>query len=435
MKIESIAGLPVNANEHALIANKVIEEKNFSSLDIKDKLLLGNKIAVKQTAYDVKNFIRHPIKGSVNAVKGMYQGAKTIITNPKSVIDDIKHTYKQDKIDGIIKGTKVIVAVIALGSLTVGLGAVGIGLGSLCIGTAVANSSVPAIAAHSTSVVRPLSTMATTSAIVGTGAGSAGAVASSAGVVVTGASFVKNEYDIATAKNMKNLNKEGKELSGDIQQIAAYGASYGISKGVHYLAPKFKEPAYKMLDEAHIKTVIGRVFKEIPEFNEKTWKGLSLDKKMEYMTKAADVMGKEYGFKPLKMILPNDQYTIELPTLGYNTGKIIVIHPEMLKDPYRSINLVMHEQAHSYQKQILDSYDDSKGMFDVIKQKTNANYFHAKEWSNNWKHYTSASENYAKYKSQPLEKHAWNTGDTVENNLKTSYKNGKLGYSSDIKPV
>ncbi|GEM_PF-5380511 len=146
------------------------------------------------------------------------------------------------------------------------------------------------------------------------------------------------------------------------------------------------------------------------------WDRLGYAAKMQAGTRISELQANIYGFEAAPLRLEAD--LVKRPgAFGYyspESGKIS-ISPYHLDNLPEFVNTIAHEQTHVYQDAVVNSVgrrldsgtiDESHFMVPV-----------AREWAENNRNYISASKDPQGYRTQPIEAHAWATGDGVMNGV------------------
>lgn len=179
-----------------------------------EKLKEGNQRAVKQAVQTLENTVTHPFQTLADTAKGIVQ----TIVHPEQALKQVQTRFEGDPVDGLIASTN-------LGAAWAGLGAIALTAGALLAAPFTGGASLGLL---------PV-------------AGTIGSVAGAAGLGTMGASFLKNQHDIATATTKEELSKESQELAGDYANAGLTALSAGVGKVAHKtwqeVKPKNLNPA------------------------------------------------------------------------------------------------------------------------------------------------------------------------------------------------
>lgn len=179
-----------------------------------EKLKEGNRLALKGAGESLGKTFSKPFTLIANIAKGI----GTLITRPDEALASVAQRFKKDPIDGVLAGAN--------------LGASYAGLGSVAL-VATAFLAAPFTGGASLGLLPVAATM--------------GSVAGVTGLVTLGASFAKNQVDVATADTRQELEKEAKELGADYAnagiQVVSYGAGKALHKAADVIKPKNYTPA------------------------------------------------------------------------------------------------------------------------------------------------------------------------------------------------
>lgn len=136
------------------------------------------------------------------------------------------------------------------------------------------------------------------------------------------------------------------------------------------------------------------------------WEKLPTDVKLATGTRIAAMEGQIYGFQPAPIQV--DAF-LKKPSYGYYhpTEDKVHVSPDTLADLREFVNTVTHEQAHAYQWE--KGVDAKSGKMD----KADPLYDTAISWYQNYFDYAQPNKGYEAYRTQPIEAHAFATGDSV----------------------
>lgn len=171
------------------------------------KLIEGNKRALKVAGESLLSIVAHPLQ----TLKSMASGAVDMVANPKRFVMSVQEAAQKSPVDGAIQGLMV-------GSSLVGVAAL------LTMG--VAYGAALFTGGASLAILPAAGMAATWSGFLGVGA--------------MGASFVKNQVDVATAKTKAELERESQELGQDFSSLGLVGTTTAVAHGVGALARKYK---------------------------------------------------------------------------------------------------------------------------------------------------------------------------------------------------
>ena len=202
---------------------KLVAPPDRLQLSTFDKLKEGNRLALASAGNSLSQLLRKPLILITNIGKGI----ASLILEPGKAFGAVVDRFKKHPVDGLIAGAN--------------LGASYAGLGSVAL-VATAFLAAPFTGGASLSLLPVAATL--------------GSVAGVTGLVTLGASFGKNQIDIATADTREELEQEAEELGADYAnagvQVVTYGASKALQKAADALTPKNVTPssaqrAYDML--------------------------------------------------------------------------------------------------------------------------------------------------------------------------------------------
>lgn len=193
---------------------KLMAAPDRLELSTLQKLKEGNKIAIASARDSLMQVARKPL----SMLSSIGQGIKTLLTEPQKAFAAVAERFKKHPVDGMIAGAN--------------LGASYAGLASLAL-VAAAFVAAPFTAGTSLSLLPAAATL--------------GSVAGVTGLVSLGASFAKNQVDIATADTRQELETEARELGSDYanagMQLVTYGASKALQKAADAITPKNLTPS------------------------------------------------------------------------------------------------------------------------------------------------------------------------------------------------
>lgn len=194
-------------------------------LSIPQKLKEGNRLALAAAGDNLVKTFSKPL----DMLKNVGRGIADLLVRPDKAFAAVGERFKNHPVDGMIAGAN--------------LGASYAGLGSLAL-VAGAFIAAPFTGGASLSLL-PL-------------AGTLGSVAGVTGLATLGASFGKNQVDLARAQTRSDLEREAQELGADYAnagiQVVGYGAGKALHKAVDAVKPKNFTPssaqrAYDMLTD------------------------------------------------------------------------------------------------------------------------------------------------------------------------------------------
>ncbi|GEM_PF-2174467 len=136
------------------------------------------------------------------------------------------------------------------------------------------------------------------------------------------------------------------------------------------------------------------------------WDNLPADLRLEAGKRIAAMEGAIYGFEPAPIQVDS---SLRKPSYGfYHPGEDKVhVSPDTLANLKEFVNTVTHEQAHAYQWE--KGTDAKKGRMSP----SDPLYATAVSWHDNFFNYSEPSYGYQAYRTQPIEAHAFSTGDGV----------------------
>jgi hypothetical protein len=187
------------------------------------KLKEGNRIALASAGNSLAQIVSKPL----SLITGVAKGIKSLIVEPDKAFSAVADRFKKHPVDGLIAGAN--------------LGASYAGLGSVAL-VATAFLAAPFTGGASLGLLPVAATL--------------GSAAGITGLVTLGASFGKNQVDIATADTRQELEKEAQELGADYANAGIQAVSYGAGKALHKaaevikpknLTPSSAQRAYDML--------------------------------------------------------------------------------------------------------------------------------------------------------------------------------------------
>lgn len=136
------------------------------------------------------------------------------------------------------------------------------------------------------------------------------------------------------------------------------------------------------------------------------WNQLSESDRMQAAQRMSAIMGEVYGFTPFNVGI--DRSLQGTSTQGYfsPSQNKIAISPSLLQNPREFVNTVIHEQAHAYQ------HEKAQAASRGTMSPNDPLYQTARTWGQNFANYVSGG-NYQAYRSQPIEAHAFATGEAI----------------------
>lgn len=217
------------------------------------------------------------------------------------------------------------------------------------------------------------------------------------------------------------------ELSEAARNLTSKMATDAARTPIDFTAPlppraELKYQTFSQQDD-YQKDLLVRSLTSDPQVMEalKNFDSLSLRDKTNLAQAIADKQAAIYGFEPTEIYLDPGSPHNEGGGYSFAT-KRVRLGALALNDPTEFVNTIAHEHAHAYQHQVEERL--SSGTL----SKDDPLYRTAEKWLDNQKAYIPApndslaeakahwSEYQAKqkkYQSQPVEKHAWETGDYV----------------------
>lgn len=136
------------------------------------------------------------------------------------------------------------------------------------------------------------------------------------------------------------------------------------------------------------------------------WEKLPADVKLAAGNRISALEGAIYGFQPASLQL--DAF-LKKPSYGFYHPVEDKVHlsPDTLSDLREFVNTVTHEQAHAYQwEKGVDAKNGRMAPSDPL-------YETALSWYGNFFDYAQPKDGYEAYRTQPIEAHAFATGDGV----------------------
>jgi hypothetical protein len=136
------------------------------------------------------------------------------------------------------------------------------------------------------------------------------------------------------------------------------------------------------------------------------WEKLPTDVKLAAGNRIAAMEGALYGFQAAPIQV--DAF-LKKPAYGYYhpTEDKVHLSPDTLANLREFVNTVTHEQAHAYQWE--KGVDAKSGRMDPADPL----YSTAISWYENFFDYSQPNNGYEAYRTQPIEAHAFATGDSV----------------------
>jgi hypothetical protein len=136
------------------------------------------------------------------------------------------------------------------------------------------------------------------------------------------------------------------------------------------------------------------------------WDQLPDSMRLEAGKRISALQGAVYGYTPAGVQLDP---SLTAPANGYydpGSGKLSVSR-DVLANPREFVNTVTHEQAHAYQ------WEKGKAAKQGRMDTSDPLYATARAWYDNYFNYQEPSYGYQAYRQQPIEEHAFATGDAV----------------------
>ncbi len=134
------------------------------------------------------------------------------------------------------------------------------------------------------------------------------------------------------------------------------------------------------------------------------WKSLPQDLKLQLGARISNIQAAIYGFRPVKLRAEDGPYRG-----GFHPGNggEITVGPKSLVSAREFLNTVVHEQTHALQWE--------KGNAAVTKKldRTDPYFAAAEPWLDNFYDYQTPAKGFRAYRDQPIEAHAFATGDVV----------------------
>lgn len=202
------------------------------TLSTGQKLVAGNRLALKAAGSTLLGFVTHPLQ----TLKSMASGAFDVIANPRRLQASMKAAFEKSPVDGAIQGVMLGASITGVAALL----AMGVAYGAAFFTGGASLAILPA-------------------------AGVAASWAGTLGVVAMGASFVKNQVDVATAKTQSGLEQQSQELGQDMASLGLAGTtaavSHGLGAAVRKVKPKNVNPsaaqraAYRVKNQVKDKVV------------------------------------------------------------------------------------------------------------------------------------------------------------------------------------
>lgn len=183
-------------------------------LSTMQKLKEGNRRALSIAKDSLANTFNHPME----TLRGLVKGIGDMIVRPGKALGAVAERFGTDPVDGMVAGAN--------------LGAAYVGLGSAAL-LAAAFLAAPFTGGASLALLPAAATL--------------GSAAGVTGLVALGASFAKNQVDVATAKTRKELEQEAQELGADYAnagiQVVTVAAGKALHKGAEVIKPKNINPS------------------------------------------------------------------------------------------------------------------------------------------------------------------------------------------------
>lgn len=136
------------------------------------------------------------------------------------------------------------------------------------------------------------------------------------------------------------------------------------------------------------------------------WDKLPMDAQLTAANRVSAIQGQIYGFQPAAVQV--DAF-LKKPSYGYYhpTEDRVHVSPDVLGDLREFLNTVTHEQAHAYQwEKAVDAKKGKMAPSDPL-------YETALAWYDNYFNYVQPADGYEAYRTQPIEAHAFATGDGI----------------------
>lgn len=146
------------------------------------------------------------------------------------------------------------------------------------------------------------------------------------------------------------------------------------------------------------------------------WDRLGYAAKMQAGVRISDMQALEYGFPAAPLRFDTD--LVKDPSaFGYYSfrDRQISMSPYHLDDLPEFVNTIVHEQAHAFQDYATFDVEQA-----VALGKLDESHFMvqtAREWSRNFDNYIPPNKDPEGYRTQPVEAHAWATGDGIMNGV------------------
>jgi hypothetical protein len=179
-----------------------------------EKLKEGNRKALAVAANSLSSTVTKPLE----TLKGIGKGIADLLLRPGKAFASVAERFAKDPVDGVVGAAN--------------MGASYAGLASAAM-VAVAFLAGPFTGGASLALL-PL-------------AGTLGSAAGITGLAALGASFAKNQVDIASAETRQELDKEANELGADYAnagvQVITMAAGKALHKGAEALKPKNINPS------------------------------------------------------------------------------------------------------------------------------------------------------------------------------------------------
>jgi len=136
------------------------------------------------------------------------------------------------------------------------------------------------------------------------------------------------------------------------------------------------------------------------------WDQLPDSMRLEAGKRISSLQGAIYGFTPAGIQL---DVSLRPPSNGYYDPGSNQLHVSqgVLADPQNFVNTVTHEQAHAYQ------WEKGAAAKQGRMAETDPLYATALTWHDNYFNYQDPANSYQAYRQQPIEVHAFATGDAV----------------------
>jgi hypothetical protein len=177
------------------------------TLSTGQKLLEGNRRALKVAGSTLRDLVVHPLR----TLGAMATGTFDLIANPHRIQEGLRAAFQRSPVDGAIHGVMLSASIAGVAALMT----MGVAYGAALFTGGASLAILPA---------------------AGVAASWAGAI----GVGALGASFIKNQVDVAGAKTEGSLAQQSQELGQDMASLGLAGATSAVSHGLGAAARKLK---------------------------------------------------------------------------------------------------------------------------------------------------------------------------------------------------